>query len=225
MEKVSRKQKGLKVLKKIREAAQTSIGLSLDQEQIKAAHITRDAWVAMLQTVLIQVDLFRAQIIARAKEKPYFNILTSIMGINELSVALFIAEVRDLHHFRHYKQIESFAGLSLRCSDSGTYRGYRHINHIGNGRLRSILYNMTVETKNHIPEIRICFLKRQMKHDRYRRNIIACSSNLLKLIMALVRANRPYEFREEKVKELHELENQIELLQEKKIKPTLKKAS
>ena len=225
MEKVSRKQKGPRVLKKIREAARTSIGLSLDEEQIKAARMARDAWVAMLQTVLAQIDLLRMQIIERAKQKPYFNILTSIMGINELSAALFIAEVRDLHNFYHYKQIEAFAGLSLRCSDSGTYRGYRHINHIGNGRLRSILYGMTVETKNHIPEIRIRFLKRQIKHDRYRRNVIACTSNLLKLIMALVRENRTYEFREEKVKELSDLENQIEQLQAKKIKKTFKKAS
>jgi len=69
---------------------------------------------------------------------------------------------------------------------------------------------MTVETKNHIPEIRIRFLKRQMKHDRYRRNIIACTSNLLKLIMNLVQENRFYEFREDKVKELNDLEKQIE---------------
>ena len=77
---------------------------------------------------------------------------------------------------------------------------------------------MTVETKNHIPEIRIRFLKRQIKQDRYRRNIIACTSNLLKLIMTLVQENRLYEFREEKVKELRELEKQIENNQKKAVK-------
>ena len=49
-----------------------------------------------------------------------------------------------------------------------------------------------------------------MKQDRFRRNIIACTSNLLKLIMNLVQENRFYEFRKEKVKELKELEKQIE---------------
>ena len=160
-----------------------------------------------------------------AKQKPYFDILTSIKGISDTSASLFIAEVRDLYNFQHYKQIEAFAGLGLKNCDSGKYKGYRHISRIGNNRLRSIIYRMTTETKNHIPEIRIRFLNRKMTHDRYRKNIIACSSNLLKLIMVLVQENRPYEFREEKVKELQELEHKIEHLQEKKTKKSYKKAS
>ena len=218
MKKASRKQKGIHTLKQIQEAAQNSIGLALDEEQIKAAHLARDAWISMLKLTIIQIDRVLSQIIARARQKPYFDILTSIKGISDISASLFIAEVRDLYNFRHYKQIEAFAGLGLRVSDSGNYRGYRHINHIGNSRLRSILYGMTVETKNHIPEIRIRFLKRQIKQDRYRRNIIACTSNLLKLIMTLVQENRLYEFREEKVKELRELEKQIENNQKKAVK-------
>ena len=84
---------------------------------------------------------------------------------------------------------------------------------------------MTSETRNDIPEVRIRFLNRKMIHDRHRKNIIACSSNLLKLIMVLVQENRPYEFREEKVKELQELEIKIEQMKEKKIKRSYKKAS
>lgn len=225
MGKVSRKQKGVRTLQKIQEAAMNSIGLSIDEEQIQAAHLARDAWIAMIQLLLIQIDQVLKQIISMAKQKTYFDILTSIKGISDISASLFIAEVRDIYNFSHYKQIEAFAGLSLRCSDSGKYRGYRHINHIGNGRLRSILYGMTVETKNYIPEVRIRFLKRQMKQDRYRRNIISCTSNLLKLIMSLVKENQPYQFREEKVKELELLEKQFEELQEKKIKNSYKKAS
>jgi transposase len=194
MGKVSRKQKGVRTLQKIQEAARNSIGLSIDEEQIQAAHLARDAWIAMIHLLLMQINLVLKQIIDMARQKTY-------------------------------KQIEAFAGLSLRSCDSGKYRGYRHINHIGNGRLRSILYGMTVETKNHIPEVRIRFLKRQMKQDRYRRNIIACTSNLLKLIMSLVKENQPYQFREEKVKELELLEKQFEELQEKKIKNSYKKAS
>jgi transposase len=225
MEKVSRKKKGVKELKKLQEAAKNSIGIDLDEEQIKAAHIARDAWIEMIKLLLIQIDAVQEQLIAKAKEKPYFDILTSIKGISDISASLFISEVRDIYNFHHYKQIEAFAGLGLRNSDSGKYKGYRHISRIGNNRLRSIIYRMTTETKNHIPEIRIRFLKRKMTHDRYRKNIIACSSNLLKLIMALVQENRLYEFREEKVKELKELELKIEQIQAKKTKQSYKIAS
>ena len=223
MQKVSRKQKGVKELKILQEAARTSIGLDLDKEQIKAAHMARDAWIAMIKLLFVKIDEVQRQIIAMAKKRPYYSILTSIKGISDISAALFIAEVRDLYNFQHYKQIEAFAGLGLKNCDSGQYRGYRHISRIGNNRLRSIIYRMTTETKNHIPEIRIRFLNRKMIRNRYRKNIIACSSNLLKLIMVLVQENRPYEFREEKVKELQELELRFEQLQEKK--KAYKKAS
>lgn len=222
MESVSRKQKGLATLNEIRVAAKTSIGISLDHQQIRAAQSARDAWVAMIELLLCQIDSVLGQIIALAKQRLYFEILTSIKGISDISASLFIAEVRELNRFQHYKQLEAFAGLSIRASDSGKYNGYRHINHIGNGRLRSILYGMTVETKNHIPEVRIRFLKRQMKNGRFRRDIIACSSNLLKLIIALVKENRPYEFRDEKVKELEMLEKQFVARKDKKKKKSYK---
>lgn len=225
MGKASRKQKGLSLFKQIQEAAQTSIGIGLDEKETQALCMVRTAWIAMIRTLQIQIDLILEKLIAKAQKLPYFNILTSIKGISDVSAALFMAEIRDLSSFHHYKQIEAFAGLGLRNSDSGTYKGYRHISHIGNSRLRAVIYLMTVETKKYIPEIRIRFLNRQMKQDRYRRNIIACASNLLKLIMALVRENRPYEFREEKIKELELLEKQVEQIQEKKTKKLYKQAS
>jgi hypothetical protein len=225
MGKVSRKQKGLRVFKQIQEAAQNSIGLSIDEQEAESIRISRDTWIAMIRTTQMSLDWVLEKLIAKAQEFPYFAILTSIKGISDISAALFMAEVRDLSFFRHYKQIEAFAGLGLKNSDSGQYRGYRRISHIGNNRLRSIIFRMTVETKNYIPEIRIRFLTRQMKQDRYRRNIIACTSNLLKLIMSLVRENHPYEFREEKAKELELLEKQVEQIQEKKTKKLYKQAS
>ena len=187
--------------------------------------MARDCWINMIRLLNGQIDRIQQQIIAIARQKPYFDILTSIRGISDLSSALFIAELRDLSHFEHYKQVEAFAGLALRNCDSGHYRGYRHISRIGNKRLRSIIFRMTTEAKNHIPEVRIRFLNRKMIHDRYRKNITACASNLLKLIMALVLENRHYEFREEKVKELQEVEKQFEKQQEQKAKKPLRKAS
>ena len=83
---VSRKQKGLRTLKRIQDAAKTSIGLCLDEEQIQAAHMARDAWIAMVRLLLMQNDCVLTQIITKAKQKPYFHILTSIKGISDISV-------------------------------------------------------------------------------------------------------------------------------------------
>jgi len=121
-------------------------------------------------------------------------------------VELPIAECRDLNNFKHYKQIEKLAGLNLRLSQSGDYIGPRHISHIGDKRLLRIIYQMTAETAIYIPEVRIKFLTRQIKNKVYRKNIIASSSELLQLIMALIKNKKTYEFKENKIQQLALLE-------------------
>ncbi len=37
-----------------------------------------------------------------AKQTPWFEILTSIKGISELTAVLFIAEVQDLSKYKHF---------------------------------------------------------------------------------------------------------------------------
>ena len=144
--------------------------------------------------------------ITLAKQSNHFRILTSLKGISDNLAAQFIAECRDLNNFKHYKQIEKLAGLNLCLCQSGDYIGQRHISHIGNRRLLRIIYQMTVQTATYIPEVRIKFLTRQLKKKAYRKNIIAASSALLQLIMALIKKNKTYEFKEEKMQQLALLE-------------------
>lgn len=146
--------------------------------------------------------------VSLAERTPFFNIITSIKGISDITAVRFIAELRDPSLFNHYKKIEVFAGINLRLSQSGQFTGYRRITHIGNHRLRAILYTMAEETKNHIPEIRIRYIKRQMKQARYRKNVTACISNLLKLITSMIRENHKYNYKQEDVSELALLEEQ-----------------
>lgn len=75
---------------------------------------------------------------------------------------------------------------------------------------------MTEETKNHITEIRIHFLKRQIKHATYTKNITACTSNLLKTIIALIRDNECYKFDPEKVREMETLYAQYQEQKQKR---------
>ena len=82
---------------------------------------------------------------------------------------------------------------------------------------------MSEETKNYIPEVRIRYLKRQMKQARYKKNVIAVSSNLLKIMMAMIKENRTYSYCPEKLKELELLENQYKEFKDKKKNKRLKK--
>jgi transposase len=194
LKRISRQNTGRDTLKSIQELAKNSIGIPLDNAEKQAERMILNNWLLLMQAIEEQMNQVMEQMIDLAKKTPYFEILLSIKGVSEKLAALFIAETRDLSQFTHFKQVEKFAGYNLRQSQSGEYTGPRHINHIGNRRLSWILYKMTEETARHVPEVRVKFLRRQLRKRQYRKNIVASSTNLLKLIMALVRDKRPYEF-------------------------------
>jgi transposase len=117
--------------------------------------------------------------------------------------------VRDIHRFSHYKQIQKYAGFNLRLSQSGRYVGSRHISHLGNKRLQWLLYCMAEETAKWVPEVRIKLLRRQLKFSKYRKNIVASTTPLLKLIMILVKEQRPYQYKDETLAQMRILEQQV----------------
>ena len=76
---------------------------------------------------------------------------------------------------------------------------------------------MTEETVKYVPEVRVKFIKRQLDKCSYRKNIIASSSNLLRLIMSMVKAKRCYEYLDNGCFErLHELEKKYKRMVELK---------
>lgn len=215
-EKVSQKQHGVESLKRIKESAKQSIGVKITNELLIAEKLTMLSWLNQHALLKEQMKLVLDQMVAIAKRTPFFNIVSSLKGVSDITAARFIAELRDPTLFNHYKKIEAFAGINLKLSQSGQFTGYRRITHIGNHRLRAILYTMAEETKNHIPEIRIRFIKRQMKQPRYRKNVTACISNLLKLISAMIKENHKYSYRQEHLSELALIEEQYKEFKKKK---------
>jgi transposase len=213
---ISRNHHGAATLKALKESADRSIGLPLDPASYGAHRMSVDMWIEQISMLKKQQYAVLKQMSALAQETPHYKILTSIKGISEITATRFIAEIPRLGQSLHFKQVEAFAGLNLRISDSGQYSGRRRISHWGNHRLRAILYKMTEETKNHIPEVRIRFLKRQIKSAKYTRNITACTSNLLRLIMALLREQRCYQFDTEKVKEMETLDDEYQEIKQKR---------
>lgn len=213
IKRISRHNHDLKTLLKLKEAAKTSIGIHLHDEEIMAERLSLNVWIDMIETIEQHMEDIISELIHFAKQTPYWDVLISFKGkgISEKLIALFIAETRDLDLYNHHKKIEKFAGYNLRQAQSGNYIGPRRMSHIGNKRLSWIIYKMTEETARYLPEVRMKYLRRCLNSkSKYRKNIIACSSTLLTLIVTLVKQRRPYELRDEKVKQLNELEKQYQ---------------
>jgi transposase len=192
-------------LKKIKEYANASIGAGKTGEE-DGVRITLDAWISQLRLINENMKTIGGKMIELAKETDFFEILVSVPGISDISAARLTGECRDLKLFEHYKQIEKMAGSNIRLCDSGKYAGTRRINRLGNKRLLKLIYVMTTQTARFMPEVRIKFLKRQIKKKSYRKNIFAASSILMRILMALIKEKRTYEVREDKVKEMEKLE-------------------
>ena len=211
IKKISHSNYDKQLLLDIKDAATKTIGVDKSSEE-KTLRVILDSWLLEFNQLSAQMSIVMDEMIALTKETEYFSILTSIKGISDTLAAQFISECRDLNNFKHYKQIEKLAGLNVYQSQSGNYVGPRHISHIGDKRLLHIIYQMTAETAHYIPEVRIKFLKRQLVKRAYRKNIIASSSALLQLIMALIKEKRPYEFKQNKMQELAILEEKYKKL-------------
>ena len=209
---ISKNNYGKPLLENLKAAASQTIGINKEAEE-QTLRLILNSWLMEYEKINEQVNIISHRMITMAKKSDYFHILTSLKGISDKLASLFIAECRDLDKFNNYKQIEKMAGLNIRQNQSGNYTGPRHISHIGNKRLLWIIYQMTGETALYVPEVRIKFLKGQLKKKKYRKNIIAASSQLLKLIMALIKEKRHYEIKEEKVKELKPLEEKYKIIQ------------
>ena len=219
IKRISRHNHDFKTLLNITQEAKTSIGIQLKDEEIMAERISLTSWITMIENTEQQMDIIMTQLISLAKQTPYWEVLISFKGkgISEKLVALFIAETRDLDLYNHHKKLEKYAGYNLKQAQSGNYVGPRRMSHIGNKRLSWIIYKMTEETARYLPEVRLKYLRRYLNtKSKYRKNIIACSSTLLKLIVALVKQRRHYEFRPQNVTELEKLEQQYQALKDKR---------
>lgn len=216
--KISQNQYGHQTLEKLQEAAKTTIGMIKSGPEILAGQLAIESWLAVEANAKQQQQKLRAALIEMVGGKPEFECIKSLKGISDVLAALFIAETRDLSLYTHWKQIEKLAGLNLRLIQSGKYVGRKRISHIGNRRLSWIIYWMCEQTSRSVPEVRIKYLRRQLHKPCYRKSLIACVPVLLKLIMVLVKEQRPYEFRDEKVTEMKRLEREYEAKQAKKNK-------
>jgi hypothetical protein len=208
---LSRGQHGRETLVKIQARARQTIGVVMTDTEQHAQRLSAKAWLCLIKTLKAEIDDVSTELVRLSKTTPYHAPLTSLKGLSDLLAALFIAEVRDPAQVTHIKQIERLAGLNLYVHDSGRYKGRRRISHIGNARLRWVLYRMASETSKYVPEIRCKYLRRLIKGQTNRtKNLVATIPNMLALVMRLISEERSYEHRPEAIAEMHRLEAQFE---------------
>lgn len=156
--------------------------------------------VKMIRDSLEMKELLAKKMITLATELTEFQVLTSIPGIGNLSAALIISELGDIHRFATSNKMNAYVGIDIRTYQSGTIQKRDRINKRGNARARMILFfvvrNMLRKQKvspNHIVDY-YYKMREQPFNKQDKVAMVACMNKLLKVIHFLVNNTETYDY-------------------------------
>lgn len=122
--------------------------------------------------------------------------LLSIPGIGVITAAGFLAEVGDLSHYEHWRQLQKLAGLNLVEDSSGQKKGARVISKRGRRGLRNLLYQASLVLVAKNKEFRALYhylLTRPENPLRKKQVLVAISLKLLRVMFTLGWERRLYD--------------------------------
>jgi transposase len=147
----------------------------------------------ILQTHLTQVTQAMTETLAPLPEVPY---LLSVKSFNTVSVALFLAEVGDPHHYRSAAQWVKLAGIQPAPDTSGKkQRSQTPMSHQGRARLRTLLYFACLRLIQSDPHFARLYthLQRRSNNPLTRMQAIGVLMNkLLHILWALIHTQTNY---------------------------------
>lgn len=122
------------------------------------------------------------------------ELLESIPGVGEATIAQILSFMGMPKRFENAKQLTAFIGLNPKHRESGSsIRGRSRMSKMGNSNLRKALYMPAISAKKHNPTIRI-FCERLEKAGKPKMVIIgAAMRKLLHLIYGVLKSGKPFD--------------------------------
>jgi len=138
------------------------------------------------------IDIIKYKIISLAKKSKYFEPINSIYGIGEFTTSIIIAELGDINRFNNIKELTAYCGLDPSIKQSGKSINIRGpISKSGNKYMRKILYiacsniiRLAAISKQE-NDIEIYYRKKRNEGKHHYAAIVACTTKLLRKILAL----------------------------------------
>jgi len=122
------------------------------------------------------------------------NLLETIPGVGEATIAQVLAFIGNVEDFKSAKQLAAFVGLNPKQHQSGTsVRGRTRLSKIGNSNLRKAFYMPAVVAKRHNPTIKK-FCDRLKKAEKPTMLIIgAAMRKLVHIIYGVLKSGKPFD--------------------------------
>ena len=147
---------------------------------------------SLIKTYQDEINIIKIKIINYAKQTKYFKTINSIFGIGEFTTSIIIAELGDINRFNNIKELTAYCGLDPSIKQSGkTIDVHGPISKSGNKYMRKILFIICLNivrlsSKCHIEnDIEIYYRKKRNEGKHHYAATIACTTKLLRQILAL----------------------------------------
>lgn len=139
-----------------------------------------------------EIEIIKYKLITLGKKSKYFIPINSIFGIGEITTSIIIAELGDVNRFNNIKELTAYCGLDPSIKQSGkSINIHGPISKSGNKYLRKILYisasnivRLTAKSKQE-NDIENYYRKKRNEGKHHYASIVACTTKLLRKILAL----------------------------------------
>lgn len=121
------------------------------------------------------------------------ELLDTIPGLGEATIAVLLACLGDIHRFDTAKQVAAFAGLSPAERQSGKYQGQTRLSKIGDALLRKALYFPAVVAGQHNPLLRAFCERLKAKGKPGKVIVCAAMRKLLTLAYGVLKSGQPFD--------------------------------
>lgn len=184
---------GLKRARALHAAAEQSIGITTG---LTGARQRLQACLEELRFYSGQLQALEAQLAETLAVTGLAEVLLSVPGIGVITAAGFLAEIGDVAHYRHYRQLQKLAGLNLTEQSSGEKRGQRTISKRGRPGLRRVLYQMALGLICNNAEFKALYQRLRTRSHNPLANtpaLVAIMSKALRMLFYLAKNRERYD--------------------------------
>ena len=144
-------------------------------------------------------DRINKHIDGNPRLKKNAQLLDSIPGIGEKSIAVLLGELMNLTCFAHSKAVAAYAGLSPKRIESGKMKGRSRLSKMGNSRLRRALYFPALTAVRYNPIVKALY-ERLLENGKTKMSAIgACMRKLLVLVYGVLKNGKSFDPAFEKI--------------------------
>ena len=193
IKKAVKKTVGIKVVRKLIAAAETSVGV---KNGLEAAKMRMKMLVEQLDLIEKQLAEIEETMERMLIETGYAEQLLEIKGIGVVTAAAFLGEVGDPVRFENARQIHRYAGYNLTEDSSGKSKSGTVISKRGRKQLRNVLYQMAFTMVGQNEEMKALYYhltKRKKNPLKGKQALVVVSKKIITVIYSLIKKQESYD--------------------------------